>query len=727
MRLHPLTLPLLSLPSVLAAYVQFKDCRDTDLASLNGVVPQLHADGLRALITPKNDGKTQLDLRVSFPLGEEPCDVLEKTPYTSSLEMAALGKLDRYETLLENQACNDTFKYPYFQLDFAYEIASPRLLDSYFLTLEVSTAEHDLLVCVRAPLTSDIGTSTARAITWGSISIFTLVVIGALWRETSALSTADQTDDDLGYEASRGHVTRVADSISYLQFVFFSSVLTLRYPGFLQPVASQVHWATLMFPAGVVVRNPWYPGVRDGLYAINGTFGGTYGMELMTQVMGGTITVDTWRNSMALAAMVLVVLLLVVGTGQRVAWTRDWFRGTTELSVRGSEDGLFSLKAVMWTGLRLFCSYFLLPLVAWTAYQLSYAAWVPIYHTLAAASTICVAILVIWWAMSQSSPSRMGYLLVDNGAQETQGQGQSSSSSSQAENIYATCVFGLLFLRGMAIGGLQFSGAAQLSAMIGAEMAQLGLFAFLYKTMPFFSRAGCIAVVRMAVLLLEVAFLPDVAGHSAKMAVGYVILGIHALVLVSLALIPALLDLFGLVKGLGGVSWDDDERPQTYGLRELARRPTNPTSRTSPSAPSLARSPSTLLFTEDRLPSSPHDRTSYYRQPRKNRSIASFSRISDSSSKRPLHQTGTPLTLDAFSSSSSTSQDSGQSWASETGEAHPAPSPLDPGVDYSTREADLYYRQPRRMSFRAETPALKPGLGSRISLSWGRFRKGDGS
>jgi len=51
-----------------------------------------------------------------------------------------------------------------------------------------------------------------------------------------------------------------------------------------------------LFLAGPVIHGKIYSGVADGIYSINGTYGGTTGLEHMHQIVGAPSTIDTWVN-----------------------------------------------------------------------------------------------------------------------------------------------------------------------------------------------------------------------------------------------------------------------------------------------------------------------------------------------------------------------------------------------------------------------------------------------
>lgn len=746
MRLEPWL--LLLIPAVRAAYAQFKQC-DGALAETKGPdkdqgLFDFDVDSLRASIQDLEDGsESRIQLTISgLRRGASSCEDLDpKEGASTTLRLATLGSSVLYAGQLENQTCTqyseeDT---PQTKRIFNYDVPRPHLLDGFFLTVEVEGHNDTGVACLKAPLTPAVDSIVTDLSTWIPACILLLAVVAALWRETANLSSEDPSDPDqlgLSREPSRTHITRVADCISYLQFIFFSSALSLHYPGFLQPVTSRMSWSTLMLPAGVVVRDPWYDGVKDGIYEINGTFGGTAGLELMTQVMGGTVTTDTWLNTAALAAMVFMLLTGIVVLGQRLTWARDWFQATHSLVFR---DGQSNFRATMWTTFRLFCSYLLMPLVAWSAYVVGQARQNSIYHTVAATAVICVLILILWWTMSQGRPRNMGYLLLDGDKEH-----QNPTALSRTHDLYSTGMFILLFFRGATIGGLQVVGTVQFIILMTIEIVQLILHTMVYRATPYSSRTGAMPMIRLVVLAFEAGFLPDAAGHGSKMALGYTILLIHIAVLLVLFLMPTIWELLKLSRdslpGSNSTIEDDaDSHSQVFGLRQLMRRPTNPPNRRlSPSASgSSEQSPPRLPIPPSRPSStlppnaspSPIDGSYYFRPPRLS-SAELLSRASIGTSVPESYTSSTPEASfsDRSEPSSCGGPRNGSSPLTKRSEAEEeegwTPSPSDPRVDYSVREADKYYVRPRRLSFRKATRTedgpseQRGGFTSRISSLW---------
>ncbi len=56
------------------------------------------------------------------------------------------------------------------------------------------------------------------------------------------------------------------DCLQYIQFIALTSGLTLNYPGFYRPVASNVAWSALMFNESFVSKGDGYQSLVDGIY-----------------------------------------------------------------------------------------------------------------------------------------------------------------------------------------------------------------------------------------------------------------------------------------------------------------------------------------------------------------------------------------------------------------------------------------------------------------------------
>lgn len=217
-------------------------------------------------------------------------------------------------------------------------------------------------------------------------------------------------------------------------------------------------------------------------------------------------------------------------------------------------------SAISWTAriqqtgrqvLQVALSYFIVPLISLSVYQLIHASFLPLYHTVLAALLIFVTIASLTW-LFRSLPTRsLGVLLFNRDKQYSRMTG----GGHQADALFVHMLFILNFIRGVAIGGLQFSGLAQLVALAACEVIMIICIAAL-QVYPTFSLGTITAVARLFVLLAMVAFIPGVSSDRTRHVVGYIILLLHASILILGFLLQGVWDLVQLIK-----RWINEERP----------------------------------------------------------------------------------------------------------------------------------------------------------------------
>ncbi|KAF4951342.1 hypothetical protein FGADI_7540 [Fusarium gaditjirri] len=491
-----------------ASYVQFRDCGVPSSSAYS-----YDPNSLNVFLDEQHNGTTlSLEIAGNYPtIASCRRSLLDNASVELSLE--ALGGTTRYNGEIQNATCrtrefkqiNTVFHMQY--LEVFFRINDPKPLAAYEFEINIDAPDHFSVACLNGFLTPDIGYTIQAISFWIPVLTFILVVLVAVWREWYNLVHPLRDDDESGQERSlsRSHLTRIADCLAYIQFVFFSSALSLRQPGFLQPVVSSTSWSTLMTRRGIVWRHSLYYGIRDGIHEINGTFGGTSGLEHMTQVMGAPVTVNTWTNIATLAAVILVFLYAVIQAGLHLRWTRDWFQQSGRWMIDRSSK---PHQATIWVALRVYLSYLLLPLTAWTTYQLDNASVRPVYYTLLVIVVVVLLVIGCWWGMSRS-PQDMGYLLVDDLHKQT------PEEPSRTQDYYSYVTFILLFARGVIIGGLQRFGTVQLLLLMACEVIQLGFLAWVSTASGVLSKPVLMAGARLSALLLCLGMIPDLWTHIA--------------------------------------------------------------------------------------------------------------------------------------------------------------------------------------------------------------------
>ncbi|KAM5349767.1 hypothetical protein ACJ41O_006272 [Fusarium nematophilum] len=305
-----------------AAYVQFQDCRDIDASNLSDSRnPQMTPESFRASVNTISDA---IELTVSL-IGTLP-DVSHNYCLSSNEAAFSTGIVPNFTVLdflgqhnyagrVINSSCNmlDTGG-ARLRLEITSTFNQSAILDTFDTTLELATIDGNALTCARASLTPQVRRWIQLLSFWMPVIAFCMAVIVALW-SVQAQGRCYTCSDLRGMNHDYS-VARVADALAYIQFIFLSGALSLRYPGFFQPLVASSGWSTLMLPAGPVSRSSPYKGVRDGIYETNGTMTGAPGLELLTQLTASPVKSESWFNTLTFTMMVLLFLCVSDAPGQ---------------------------------------------------------------------------------------------------------------------------------------------------------------------------------------------------------------------------------------------------------------------------------------------------------------------------------------------------------------------------------------------------------------------------
>ena len=435
------------------------------------------------------------------------------------------------------------------------------LFSSYAFTsinAQLSLKSGDLnaapLACVQATVTPDLGSQISGTLSYLPLAILVLIAISTAsaaiyspWGSTDVFrfTTNYGRDDDLLRLVTPGF----GDCLQYIQFIFLAGSLSLNYPGFFQPVVSQVSWAALMFNESFVSKGHGFQSVVDGMYVVNGS----YGLDRMSQLVGMSKGEDIWAGMAVWLLVIASAVLLLIQLGFASRWAYRFISDTREEDLR-QKNIPFSLGNMI----RIVYGYFLLPVVTLSAYQLVIASQSPNY-LVAIAALIIVALVgfagFLLWLVATTRPRSN---LFDDLPTVLQ-YGPLYNTYSDNAATFALVPIMLTFLRGIAIGAVQPSGIAQIVLLAICEVvAILTLNAF----RPFHSPTSMnlfhtlFAVARLLTILLSTAFLPSLSvNDGAKGWIGYIILLMHAIVLVFgffLNACQTLIEVLARVAGAGG-------------------------------------------------------------------------------------------------------------------------------------------------------------------------------
>ena len=559
--LAQLELGFLSLASCAhAAYVQWQPCPGIDAHTDAGLVFESLGLGL----SPSEDhgGGRDMDFSIHSALDNETkkCADVANDLSTIRVDLRMLGREVATWDATPNVTCRTTdANLSPMRIAAKTYIGTLPPVSTFYLSFHLFEAEQGgggggggsssnvEAGCMTAQITPAISSPIASALRYGPVALFLVVLITSVAR-TFLDDTKPREDSDDGHERSQTDQTQtpkrlllpgLGDFLHYLQFIFLSGSLSLRYPGFYQPVVSHLNWFSLFSSAGPINRSYQYRSVNDGIYEINGTYGGTLGFELMTQIVGAPMTMDLWLNMILLLAILAAVAAgiagLVVMPGSANRRCSFWH---SESAADEHERSLAeSVKSTTAQVFRAILSYFMLPLVALSTYQLDYAGLFPAYHTALACGFLVLIAAAFAWLLWQIPTRSLGVLVFDNSKQYSRLDPNSASVRS-AETSFVLILFVLNFIRGVVIGGLQISSIAQIFLLIACELFLL-VSIFSLQTYDVLSvGVGC-ALVRLAVLSLMIVFLPGVASFRVKDSIGYGILCVHVLALFFLFFVPA--------------------------------------------------------------------------------------------------------------------------------------------------------------------------------------------
>jgi hypothetical protein len=443
------------------------------------------------------------------------------------------------------------------------------------------------LACIQANVTPALGRSISGVLTYLPLVVLIFVAVATVF---AAMFSPWGTTDPFRWSSNYGRdedmirlvTPGFGDCLQYIQFIILAGSLTLGYPGFYQPVVSHVGWSALMFNQSYVSHGSGFVNPQDGVYVTNGT----YGLTHMSQLVGMSHSSDIWAG---MVIWLLVVIAAVLTMCQIVFLARWSMRA---LSNNAKED----LRSKNWPFcggniVRITCNWFLLPVVSLSMYQLVLGAQSPSY-VIALAVVLLVLLLVFagWILRLIFTTTPRSQLFDDLSTVLLYGPLYNTYSDDAAP--FALIPALLTVIRGIAIGAIQPTGIAQLVILAICEVVFI---LTLHAFKPFHSPTSMNAYhtffssVRLTTLLLSVAFVPSLGvAEGPKGWIGYLILLLHAIVLIFGFFINAVQRIAEVSARLAGAGGDDSTGAATrgglvtvFGVRQLSRRQKRPEFRRS--------------------------------------------------------------------------------------------------------------------------------------------------
>ncbi|PNS15677.1 hypothetical protein CAC42_4129 [Sphaceloma murrayae] len=448
------------------------------------------------------------------------------------------------------------------------------------------------IACISASITPDLGVQISGLLRY--LPVVVLIFVG-LATMTAAIFSPWGTSDPFKWTTNYGRdedllrlvTPGFGDCLQYIQFIFLTGTLSLNYPGFYQPAVSQVSWSSLQFNESFVSRGDGYASLIDGLYSTNAT----RGMTRMSQLIGIADRRDVWACMAVWLAVLILVAVAFCQTAFLCRWVYFKLSDTTEEDLRRKNWPLTGGMLV-----RVVYNYFLLPIVAISMFQLLIAPESRFYMVIAAVVVLFFIIVLAGWILYIIYHTKPRALLFDD-LPLLLLYGSLYNTYSDERAPFALIPVILTFIRGVAIGAIQATGIAQIITLAICEVVFI---LTVHAFRPFSSPTHMnlmhtiYAGMRLVTIFLMIAFVPSLGViESSRGWVGYIILLLHAMVLVFgffLNSIQTLIEVFARMAGAGGDSQHGVRRGAliSYSWRQLRNRQPNkgirPTSTTSDAA-----------------------------------------------------------------------------------------------------------------------------------------------
>jgi hypothetical protein len=450
-------------------------------------------------------------------------------------------------------------------------------------TFKITSGDADAtnVGCIHIEVTPEIQKGYNTALTWLSAGI--LIFVGIATILASALNPWNGTTDVFKFSSNFGmdeDMLRLvtpgfADCLQWLQFMVLTGSLSLSYPGFYQPIIANGAWSVLLlntslFSQAPIKANAWR---ADGIYTFQAW---AYGFERLAQAVGLLTANDILVSVLAYFAVLLVGAVVIFQLWFWGRWAFWKLTGVEEEDLT-SRNWPFTAGALIFTGveaersllIQYYCylglvsrfafTYFLLPVVTVCTFQFTIAD-----HSATALTAIaCIVLITIlsfcgllcYMIWTHDRPSELfddlPTLLI---------HGTLYNTHREKHLRYFVVPISMNILRGITFGALQPSGIAQITILAACEIVTI---LAVYGIKPY-ARATSMnlwhfifSVVRLLTILLMMAFVPSInATDAVKGWTGWVILGIHAVVLLFGFVLKALQTLLELI--VRGYSTDEE-------------------------------------------------------------------------------------------------------------------------------------------------------------------------
>ncbi|KAL7922708.1 hypothetical protein ACQKWADRAFT_312928 [Trichoderma austrokoningii] len=526
---------------------------------------------------------------------------IDETPYEDTLATTLVKRVNvlTYEPYndrsnfcadsLVNGTCPLAPVFDYTNSSLPYVLPSVNMSHDFFSSYAFSSFSLTFLLingdkaatnigCVSATITPDLG-----SISW-VLKFMPLVVLifagiavpfAGIWSPWGTTNIFHWTSN-YGRDADllRLVTPGFGDCLQYIQFILLTGSLTLSYPGFFQPVVSQVGWSSLMFNESFFGHTKQWQNVVDGVYVTKP--GTIYGLQKTAQLIGMSEAEDIWPGMMVWLLVIIAAVIVLIQLGFAIQWIFRKIKKTTEEDLQAK-----NLPFVIGNVVRIVFNYMLTPIVALSCFQFVVSGQSPGYTVGLAALTLAVVIGFASYLLYLIIITRPKSVLFDDLPTVLR---FGPLYNTYADEVAAFALIPILIniIRGVAIGAVQPSGVAQVVLLAICEVIQILM---IYAFRPY-QRAtsmniyhSLFALLRLIIIMLMVTFVPSLGvTEGPKGWIGYVILFLHACVLALgffLNAIQTIIEVAARMLGAGGDDMSGLTRgglSKIFGMRQLSRR-----------------------------------------------------------------------------------------------------------------------------------------------------------
>ncbi|KAF4334297.1 hypothetical protein FBEOM_11882 [Fusarium beomiforme] len=469
--------------------------------------------------TERGTAHLEMDILAVHNASLMSCQDIDVSSLRNSIDFQVLGRsvgrLEEFESkcpLPVTDALTPIGKTLFNSYHLVYTFNSTHQFQTLESTFRFTQIDGQELDCGRAKITPEFGNEISAPLTFVPFCILIFITLSS-WLVNYGGSQPIHTFD---FCSVWPVVLDMTNYLRYLQFAFIAASMTIGYPGFFVPAVSKLSWASLLYWAGPFHNWHMYEGPNGGMYTSNGS----YGLDMMTQMLRYPNMLDTLANSLINLILLVAPLFFLLSL---VLWTLSRSSSVHSLPL------LSIVQKAAWTTIGVALCFFSVPLLSYISHDLILTGFLPNYRI----GLAVVMILVILGA---------GHFLVqvleDDPASGQLKTRRVSRVETGQHNVDFHLIWRVLsrhmphtmpLLQAIGVGGLQDFPIAQLFMFIACEaIIMVSLLTSKERGRVRTPIAIYLSAMRLLILVLISIFVMPMT-EATKQWVGYVVLGLHGL------------------------------------------------------------------------------------------------------------------------------------------------------------------------------------------------------